>query len=38
MVDYLDSVSLGDLVQKQKHKQNESVVTMHRTTNNTAPA
>jgi Rrf2 family iron-sulfur cluster assembly transcriptional regulator len=30
MVDYLDSVSLQDLVDQQKHKHSEQVVVMHR--------
>ncbi len=30
MVDYLDSVSLQDLVDQQKHKNSEQVVVMHR--------
>ncbi|MDB5798198.1 MAG: iscR [Paucimonas sp.] len=38
MVDYLDSVSLRDLVDQQKQKSpDQAVVKMHRT-NNTAPA
>ena len=31
MVDYLDSVSLQDLVDQQKHKNSEQVVVVHRT-------